>query len=72
MMSFLGEHHHLVLFRTSAELLAATLRKTFDEHIKLFAFVCLVLLGRDFRLLGDQLIETADLLLFRNIIRQML
>jgi hypothetical protein len=44
------EHYHLVLFRTTAELLTATFAEVLYEYFKRLALVFLVLLCRDFGL----------------------
>jgi hypothetical protein len=44
------EHYHLVLFRSTAELLTAALTEVLYQNLKLFALVFLVLLCRDFGL----------------------
>ena len=71
MVSFV-EHHHLPLLGTPAKLLPAALAEAFDQHLKHFSLVFLVLDGGHLRLQGNQFIQASDLLFLRDIVGQML
>ena len=66
------EDHHFILFRATAELLTTALGETFYQHVELLALVLLVLLGRNLRLQGNELIQSANLLFFSDIVGQVL
>ena len=61
-----------VLLGASHKLLAAAFAEAFNQHIKLFSFVFLVLDSRNLGLKFYEFIQTAYLFLFRNIVGQML
>lgn len=71
MVIALVEDHHFVLLGAAAGLAAGALGESLYQHIELTALILLVLLGGDFRLEGDELIQSANLLLFGNIVGQM-
>ena len=72
MMAALVDYHGLVLFRAPHQLVTATLREVFQQHIERLAFVTTIGLGRQLGLQGYQLVQTAYLHLLRDIVGQML
>ena len=66
------ENHYPVLLGTSEELVARTLGHSLHQYFVGFTYAAGVGFGRKAVLQSDDFIQTADLHLFRHIIRQML
>ena len=66
------ENHYPILLGTSEELVARTLGHSLHQYFVSFTYAAGVGFGRKAVLQSDDFIQTADLHLFRHIIRQML
>ena len=66
------ENHYPILLGTSEELVARTLGHSLHQYFVGFTHAAGVGFGRKAVLQSDDFIQTADLHLFRHIIRQML
>ena len=64
-----GNDDGLILWCATHELLTTAFSEAFDKNLKYFSFVLFVLIGTDGCLQVDEFIESANLLLFRNVIR---